>query len=222
MTLITPPAGLRLRELGRWALRTNTPTSGVWLDGRQQFIRRESRTWRNSYQVLGAWFNGNQGAYEAFLDDLHGPANTFNLPVRNLWIGSASEVLFVTLDGEFEFEPSADNILVLDGTIAPVVAVTAPVSATALTLVSGADAAAVQPGFMFSVNSFLYRVASKSGNVIRFNPPLRAAVNSGTGLQMQAPTIRVRLESDAAAQSAYEFSQIGAPHVLNVVEAFDR
>jgi hypothetical protein len=222
MTLITPPSGLRLRQLKRWAFDLSTPTSGRGLDGRQQFIRRESRTWRNSYQVLGAWFDGNQGAYEAFIDDLHGPANTFNLPVRNQFIGSASEVLFVTLDGEFEFETGANNILVLDGTTAPIVDVTAPVSASVITLVTGADAAALFPGWVFSVNSFLYRVAANDAGVIRFNPPLREAIPAGTVLEVQNPTILVRLESDSAAMAAYEFSQIGAPHVLNVIEAFDR
>lgn len=221
MPVITPPPGFALQPLGRWELRTNTISSGLGLDGRQQYIRRENRTWRNRYQVLGAWFDSGQEKYDAFLDQLHGAANTFDLPVPNRWIGSESVPLFVTVDGDFEFDDSGTSMLVLDGSIAPVVAVDAPVRATVLTL-SGPDGEAMGIGWVFSVNSFLYRVATNTAGVITFNPPLRAAVTASTVLQVQQPKIRVRLDGDGAAAAAHSFSQMGAPQILNVVEAFER
>ena len=218
MPLIPPPAGLTLRPLGHWELRTTTPTPGIALDGLQQYIHRENRVWRNRYQVLGSWFNANQDAYLAWLDDLKGPANTFNLPICNRGMGTTA-ILFATEGGDFLTDTG--DFLVWDGGPEPTVLVTAPAGATLLQL-SSPDGELVDVGLMFTVNGFAYRVAANTAGTIRVNPPLREAITSGTAVNFISPQITVKLDGDGAASQAHQFSQIGAPQVLSVIEAFDR
>jgi hypothetical protein len=189
------------------------------LDGRQQRVYRETRTWRNSYQVLGAWFDRNQELYEVFLDQLKGPVNTFNLPIKNRGPETTGETLFVTQSGSFWTE--GGDFVVLDGDPNPVVTTTAPARATQITL-DGIDGLVLQPGTFFSANDFAYRVATNTDGTITFNPPLREAIAADAVLEVKDPKIRVQLDGDAAADAAHQFSQIGAPQVLNVIEAFDR
>jgi len=219
MALISPPAGLRLRAAGHWRLATSTGTPGRGLDGRQQFLRRENRIWVNDYLVLDCWTRAGLGRYLAFLDQLHGPANSFLLPVCNRALAAPGEVLFVTEGGEFATE-SGDFLTV--GAVRDVAVTAAATAGAAVVTVSALDAYLMEPGVVFSHAGWLHRVASRSGGTIRFNPPLRAGIAEAAVLSLDAPQIRVRLADDAAAEEAHAVGEIGGPHVLRVEEAFER
>jgi len=217
MPNIAAPGALKLRQMVNWRLSTTTASSGMGLDGRQQFIRRENRTWVCSYTVLEAW--DNRGAYLAWLDNLAGAANTFTLPVPNFSLMASGTVLFLNEDGDFVTE---DGDFLVVGINQDVV-LTAPASAGASQItVSATNGLLMQPGVVFSRNDFLYRVASQAAGVVQINPPLRGAIANGATLFVTNPKIRVRLADDAAGVAAHEFSQMHAPYTLSVIEAFDR
>ena len=224
MTVISVPDTIRLRQVGQWELVTATTTPGPGLDGRQQYIFRENRTWRCGYKVFDAWGKrASWGAYLAFLDQLRGPANVFDIEVPNVnaIITGAGEPLFVFEGPNMVFESGTNNAVVLDSDPNPVTTVAAPEGATIIQL-GGVDGSVLGPGAHFAYLNFLYRVAANNDGEVAFNPPLRTAIPSGTMLQVRKPFIRVRLADDAAAAAAHQFSQIGGAYTLNVVEAFER
>lgn len=224
MTIISVPSSITLRQATQWELVTKTTTPGPGLDGRQQYITRENRTWRCSYIVLDAWGKrAGWGAYLAFLDQLNGAGNTFTIPVPNpnAAITTSAEPLFYFDGGNMGFVTGTDNAIVMDGNSDITTSALAPAGATIINA-DDFDAEAMQMGAHFSYGDFLYRVWDSSSTQIKFNPPLRAAIPTGATLKADSPTIRVRLASDDAASSAHQFGQIGGPYVLNVIEAFER
>lgn len=224
MALITLPGGMRFAQRTHWRLQTRTPSSGMGLDGRQQFLTREARSWSCSYQVEGGWdasADGAWGGWLAFLDDLRGPLNSFLLPVPNARTPYAApgEVVFVTdWNGGFLYE-NGSGFVVGEGD--PVAAADAPAGATILQL-TGMSGDFLRRDAMFSISGWLHRVAENTDGTVRFNPPLRAPVTAGTTVKVGAPRVRVRLPSDEAAESAHAFSQLRGLYTLDVVEAFER
>lgn len=234
MALITRPAGVTFQEAGRWRLDTTTPTTGRALNGRSQTFYAENRVWMNTYQVVGAWFDENEGEYMAFLDDLYGPANRFALPIYNRTPSSLDLAALWEAAGVSDADIARGYIEYSDGThfddgtgfslpdgADPVVAADALAGATTITL-QGLVAELLWVGAGFSVDGFYYRVAENNGGVVRFNPPLRAAISAGTVAKVSVPEIHVKLMDDDAARAAHEFSQIGGPYYLSVMESFDR
>ncbi len=221
MAMVSVPDGLRFAEIEHWRLRTLTPTAGIGVDGRQNWIRRENRIWTGKVKVRGAW-GRNQGPYLAFLDDLAGPAGTFRLPVSNEdapGSGGVSLVFLMNDAGtEFRFDTGTSNMQVSEG-FYPTLSVSAPVSATILTT---SDNDLFRPGMKFSHDDFLYRVSASDASSITINPPLRAPIASGQTLNVEAPYIRVKLASDEAAAGAHAPERRGGPYVLDVIEAFER
>ena len=224
MTVISVPSQITLKQATQWELVTTTTSPGAGLDGRQQYITRENRTWRCSYLVYDAWGKrASWGAYLAFLDQLKGAANTFTVPVPNVnaVITTDAEPLFYFDGGNMGFVTGTDNAVVIDGNSDITTSALAPAGATIIST-TDFDAEMMPMGGHFSHNDFLYRVWDADGTQIKFNPPLRAAISSGATLKVNAPTIRVRLASDDAASSAHQFNQIGGAYTLSVVEAFQR
>lgn len=223
MTVISIPDSIALRQRTNWRLVTNSPTSGRGLDGRRQIITRENRYWTCQYLVLDAWGRGaSWGEYLAFLDELGGMGNTFDIPVRNInGSSNGSGDLFLFNATKMAFEIGTNNAVVTDSNPRPTLTNAAPVGATILTM-NGADALALKVGSQFTYNNSLYRLASNNDGVCKINPPLRDAIPAGHRLNIDDMVVRVRLESDSAVQQAYEFSQIGAPYVLTVEEVFQR
>lgn len=234
MALITRPANVIFQEAGRWRLSTTTPATGRALNGRRQTFYAESRVWMNTYLVDKAWFDENEGEYLAFLDDLFGPANRFTLPIYNrtpssldltwLWreIG-ISEADIAAGHTHFSDETgfSDGSGFALPDGADPVFGADAAVGATTVTL-TGLVAEILWVGAGFSVNGFYYRVAENTAGVMRINPPLRAAITAGTVAKVGVPQIQVQFVDDEAAKAAHEFSAIGGPYTLSVLEAFER
>lgn len=231
MALIDVPAGLQFYCTGNWRLTTTTPTPGVSLNGRRQMFYAENRVWAAKYAVERAWDDRNEGEYLAFLDDLFGPANRFTLPIYNrtpssldldwLWreIG-ISEADIAAGHTHFSDETgfSDGSGFALPDGADPVFGADAAVGATTVTL-TGLVAEILWVGAGFSVNGFYYRVAENTAGVMRINPPLRAAITAGTVAKVGVPEIQVQFVDDEAAKAAHEFSQIGGPYTLSVIEA---
>lgn len=224
MTTVTVPSSIQLRQLGQWELKTTTTSGGMGLDGRTQRIRRENRTWMCSYQVLDAWgARAGWGAYMAFLDQLQGAANTFNVIVPNIntFIPTAAENLFLFDGDNMGFEPGEDNAVVFDGDPNATTSSSAA-AGDKIVQTTAEDGEAIEVGAFFSHNDFLYRVHDNTSGALSFNPPLRANIASGQTLQVLTPTIRVRLPDDSAASQAHQFSAWGEPYILTIEEAFER
>jgi len=224
MAAIAVPGSLTLRQMENWRLVTETRSPGRGLDGWQQFITTENRSWACTYRVDDAWeWGGSSGAYMAFLDQLRGPAGTFSIPVPNFNRGGygLTGPLFVFNASNMAFEDGQPNALVLNGDADLLVAVAAPAGAQIIQT-QGGGAAVLQPGSFFSWADYLYRVQSVSGAAVTFNPPLRSPVSIGTKLSVNTPKIRVRLPDDEAAAAAHKFSAFQGDYMLTVVEAFQR
>jgi hypothetical protein len=225
MTTVTVPSSITLRQLGQWELKTTTTSGSMGLDGRTQRISRENRTWMCSYQVLDAWgARAGWGAYMAFLDQLQGAANTFNVTVPNInqLLPTATENLFFfDGNGNMGFQSGTDNAVVFDGDPNPETSADAAAGAK-IVQTTDTDGKAIEIGCHFSHNDFLYRVHANNDGALSFNPPLRTAIASGQTLQVLTPAIRVRLPDDSAASQAHQFSAWGEPYILTLVEAFER
>jgi len=215
MTTITVPSSVKLQQLGQWELKTTTTNGGMGLDGRTQRIRRENRTWMCSYQVLDAWgARAGWGAYMAFLDQLQGAANTFNVTVPNinqLLPTAAENLFFFDGNGNMGFQPGTNNAVVFDSDPNPETSADAAAGAK-IVQTTDTDGEAIE----------IYRVHANNDGALSFNPPLRTAIASGQTLQVLTPTIRVRLPDDSAASQAHQFSTWGEPYILTLAEAFER
>lgn len=78
-------------------------------------------------------------------------------------------------------------------------------------------------GDMFSVNGFLYRVVRRNeSGWVRFEPPAREAIPSGTALQTDPPHFYGRFIDDSQGQRTRQFLKWGQSITLSFVEAFDR
>lgn len=225
MPLITIPSGVSVRPVQHLRLRTRTASPGPGLDGRRQWLSRESRVWVGAWQVLGGWTPGATawGGWLAFLDDVRGPLNTFVLPVPRYGrtpFAAAGETLFVT-DGSGGFLHDDVSGFVM-GAGNPTVTTNTPAGATVLAM-TGLTGEVLRVDAGFSIDSFYYRVAANSpAGTIRINPPLRAAVTAGAAIEVGAPTIRVRFSDDAAAARAHAFDAVGGAYTIEAEEAFER
>lgn len=232
---LTIPAGITVREMAHWRLRASSFTPGRSLDGRQQFVHVENRTWEAEYGVIGAW-DHLMGQWLAFLDRVAGPRASFLVPVRNdltlTFTGDLSGFLAAAgvspaqiADGFIRF---ADGTSFSDGTgfalpapDDPVVLAAAPAGARRLRL-GGYLGRHLAVGAYFAIDNFLYRVEGNTDGDVTFNPPLRAGVAAGDTAVVSAPHARVRFPDDAAWQAAIEIRRYYGPYRLSLVEAFDR
>ena len=235
MALPSIPAGITVREMAHWRLRASTFTPGRALDGRQQYISVENRTWEVEYGVIGAWDN-LMGQWIAFLDEVGGPRRSFLVPVRN--------DLTLTYDGDLAafqalagatptqiaegFLRFSDGTAFSDGTgfalpspADPTVQADTPAGASRITL-GGFFGTNLAVGAYFAIDNFLHRVQSNSAGDILFNPPLRADATAGTTAVVSGPMARVRFPDDAAWRQAIEIRRYYGPYRMTLVEAFDR
>lgn len=83
---------------------------------------------------------------------------------------------------------------------------------------------AFRVGDLFSVNGFLYRVTvvNQSNGNVRFEPPARADIPSGTPLVTDPPRFYGRFVDDSQGQRTREYLRWGAQTTISFVEAFDR
>ena len=210
-------------------------TSGRALDGRQQYVNVENRTWEVQYGVIGAW-DHLMGQWIAFLDQLGGPRGSFLVPVSNAITTTygGDPAAFWTSAGISAAEISDGFIRWSDGTTFsdgtgwalpdygdPVVSFPAPAGSSVIRL-HGYLGRNLAVGAYFAINNFLYRVQSNADGDIRFNPPLREAVLVGDVAVVNAPKARVRFGSDEDYRGAIEIRRYYGPYRMSLVEAFDR
>lgn len=235
MALPSIPAGITVREMAHWRLRASTFTPGRALDGRQQYVGVENRTWEAEYGVIGAW-DHLMGQWLAFLDEVGGPRRSFLVPVRNdLTLTYDGDLAaFQALAGATPTQISEGFIRFSDGTTFsdgtgfalpspadPTVQSDAPAGASRI-LLGGFFGTNLAVGAYFAIDNFLYRVQSNSAGDILFNPPLRADAPAGTTAVVSGPMARVRFPDDAAWQQAIEIRRYYGPYRMALVEAFDR
>lgn len=229
------PAGITVREMAHWRLRTSSVSSGRALDGRQQFLHVENRTWEADYGVIGAW-DHLMGQWIAFLDALGGPRTSFLVPVRNdltLTYGGDLTAFYAAAgvspaqvaDGFIRY---SDGTTFSDGAGFALPSVAEP---AVLVAARAGDASIALGGYLgrhlavgayFAIDNFLYRVQSNIDGAVVFNPPLRADVAVGATAVVNAPMARVRFADDEAFRAAIEIRRYYGPYRMALVEAFDR
>lgn len=235
MGMATLPAGITVREAAHWRLRTSTFSPGRALNGRQQFIAVENRTWEVEYGIVGAW-DAQMGAWLAFLDAVGGPKTSFLVPVRNdltVRYGGDPAAFYTALGFTATeiangYQTWSDGTTFSDGTgwalpstADPVLTYAAPAGASRIWL-DNYLGRVLAVGAYFAIDNFLYRVQSNDNGDIRFNPPLRTAVAAGAPVEVNAPRARVRFPDDAAFADAIEIKRFYGSYKISVVEAFDR
>lgn len=235
MALPSIPAGITVREMAHWRLRASTFTPGRALDGRQQYVNVENRTWEAEYGVIGAW-DALMGQWLAFLDEVGGPRRSFLVPVRNdLTLTYDGDLAaFQALAGATPTQISDGFVRFSDGTTfsdGTGFALPSPADPTVQADALAGDARITLGGFFgtnlavgayFAIDNFLYRVQSNTAGDVAFNPPLRADAPAGTTAVVSAPYARVRFPDDAAWQQAIEIRRYYGPYRMTLVEAFDR
>ena len=235
MAVLSIPAGIIVRETAHWRLRSSTFTPGRALDGRQQFVNVENRTWEATYTVIGAW-DDLTGEWLAFLDQVSGPRTSFLVPVANAWTLTYDGDLaaFQALAGATPTQISDGFVRFSDGTTfsdGTGFALPLPADPTVQADAMAGDARITLGGFFgtnlavgayFAIDNFLYRVQSNNAGDVVFNPPLRADAPGGTTAVVSAPYARVRFPDDDAYSAALNIEQYFAPYRMTLVEAFDR
>lgn len=235
MTIIDWPVGLPLFDATDFSLTGSTPSSGQALDGREQLVWRENRVWQ-ARLTLAALRGTQVLILRAFADQIRGRYGKFRVPICNrhttryfgdpnaFWAGIGITPTEIS-EG---FTRYSDGTTFSDGTGFalpdygdPVFRSAAPVGATRVFL-DGYLGRHVSVGAHFTVNGFLYRVASNSDGDLRINPPLREAVTVGTTALINNPSVVVRLQSADGLRVTENHNRITPPISFDVIEAFDR
>lgn len=233
MIIVDWPAGMNLPDSVDWHLSGTSQTPGPGFSGRQQFVWRDNRRWMATITLSA---RGRQVlTLRALADDLRGQGAALRWPLCNRYTPR-----LLTTQADFQAglgvtTPMATDGIPHDGGIRhsdgtgyaapnandPVIWMAAPAGSTIVRMGDylGTHLAV---GAYFSVNDFLYRVAANDDGLVRFHPPLRAAIAAGTVARVNRPTILVRL-ADADGLIVPDNHNRIAPDVsFDVIEAFDR
>lgn len=234
MSVIEFPVGTKFNRRN-FDLVVTTHTSGIGLDGKSQDVFTENRYWGGTIGI-GSARGALLGQIQAAFDDLKGASGSLRIKLPNpLAIHSAmgndqflreiglSEAdiargYFLWSDGSTWSDGSGWS---LPGLTNPSAIESAEIGASRIR-VSGAVVALIKVGAVFSGNDFLYRVAAVDGDEIRFNPPLREAVDAGAEVEVLDPKIRVKLTEDSAAQLRIDPGYLLKAKEFSVREDFDR
>lgn len=210
-------------------------SAGSGQDGRSQIVFSEQRRW--SGEITFVTLVGQKiMAARAIGSRLRGRVNILRLPVCNAgtprFLGDV-EAYYRSLGvsaediaaGSLTFSDSArfsdGSCFALPDYAEPTVVSAALVGASEIRL-SGYLGRNMTIGARFSIDDFLYEVAEKNGDQIKFNPPLRQAASAGAAVQVSRPFIKVRLATDADWRLFVDYGKLGKPMTVNVVEVFER
>lgn len=234
MAVLDWPSDIELFQVGGWVLDAKSTTAGRGLDGVRQIINKESRYWKSQFQVADIWGLEDAPKFHAFMDQCKGASGAFRIPVYNEWTFQYTGDLraFYLSVGMTADEIAAGAIFYDDGAsfddgsgfappdyAEPITTAAAAAGDTYLS-VTGFIGEYAKVGSLFSVNDFLYRIYENTVGNIKFNPPLREAISSGTTVNISKPNVQVRFESDEDAE-VFASAQWGLP-MFNVVEVFQR
>lgn len=233
MNVIDWPSDLRVIAGHSWHLAVSSGTPGRGLGGHQQIIFRENRYWQCDLKIVPLR-RRQIPTWQAFVDELCGMANPIRLPLCNVWRPRPAGGSFNYEAAGLDPEEIANGVRFSDtaffddgsgwsfpGVPDPSIAQAAPAGATILRM-TGPTVAMLQPGVMFTIDGYLYRIAGRSGQQVRFNPPLRQDVASGVQVNISAPYVIVRLADDDQARAFVNAERWTDAMTVSVVEAFDR
>lgn len=225
---------LRRTHENFWIDSDDTST-GRGLDGREQVLFTENRTWTGRLDFVRM---RPAALSEAVLvgDRLRGRANVLRVTLRNhrtlRYLGD--EVAFYEAVGLSADDIARGHILFSDDASfddgagfalpdhdEPTVVADAVAGASTIQM-DGYLGRNIAVTAFFSIDDFLYRVASNDDGALAFNPPLRQAVQAGAKVDVSYPKIRVRLQDKRDWRPFCEYFRNGQPMTVNVVEAFDR
>lgn len=234
MVVLDLPREIKLTDQNLW-LDGGSASAGAGLDGREQILFTENRRWVG--QLDFAHLQGKSALLGRSIGSrLRGRAHVLRVSVCNAFtarfLGNA--VAFYRSigvdEGDIAFGSTrfSDGVSFGDGsgfslpsTEEPRIVYDASVGATSLTF-EGFIGRNIEIGARFSINDYLYEIASNDDGVVTFNPPLRESVNEGQVVQVSTPTILVRLRDDDGWRPFMRNGRYTLPFQVDVVEAFDR
>ena len=201
-----------------WRLEGSTPFApGVTGAAGTGFI--ENRVWMASLAINAAR-GDNTFWFEAFFDRVRGRSGSVRVEldgrqhIAQLPQQSTDPVTFdsdVTFDLGVTFAPAQIVLSLTDA---------APAGATFVRM--NVVSRFVSYGTMIGLpNDRVYRVASVEDGRVYINPPLREAVAAGTEVELERPTVRMRLTDDGAGVTRMPTRLMGA-FALDLVEDLRR
>lgn len=236
MTPVDLPHSLFQRTAEPFVLESTSTSLGRGLSGVEQIAWTENRRWIGTVSFRNMVGQDINRVF-AFGDSLKGRLRPIRVDLCNLGTpGYASDLARFYSDLGIPQEyvtagsiPFSTGVRFSNGAgfalpqlENPTVVSPAPEGASKVHVMGAVGTSIVIGGF-FSANDFLYRVESKDGDVLRFNPPLREALTAGATLEVLAPKIRVRLAEDSGwnPQSMAGGREVAGMSV-NLVEDFHR
>jgi hypothetical protein len=205
------------------------------IDGREQVLYTENRTWRGSI-VFPPMFGKDLALLRSVPTQMRGRAGVFRIPLLNLaspffagddvafWnsVGVPQEAIdrgsITYSDGStfsdgsgFALPDGADDVLLNDLSAGSV--------NFKLNSYVGRNLAV---GDRFSILARLYEVEANDDGEIRFSPPVRADAPAGTVVRVSEPHVDLRLISNDDWNVFVNLGVYSEPMTVNVVEAFDR
>ncbi len=234
-------ATLDIAELGLQVVHQNFKliggevSYGQGLNGREQIVGTENRTWVGEISYASTDFATHRKV-RAFGDQIRGRVGKIRIPVCNKGTPRPSYPHTVYEARGFSREEIAKGYeFFSDGTEftdgkgfafaplpgPPTASLSAKSGEQSLHL-GGEMVGFLSAGSYFSIGGFLYRICAVRDAVVTFNPPLREAVNIGAEVQTDIPEIIVRLQKADGWEAACDHINRGRPMQIDVVEAFDR
>lgn len=205
------------------------------IDGREQVLYTENRVWRGSI-VFPPMFGSELALMRSIPTRLRNRAGVLRIPLLNLdsprftgdqvefwqsigvpqvdidrgFIRFANGATFANGAG-FALPDSANEVL------------SEPLSVGAVTVkLNSYIGRHLALGDRFSILANLYEVEENNDGNIRFSPPARAHVPTGTLVRVSEPHIDVRLAGNDDWDLVVNMGLYSEPLTVNVVEAFDR
>lgn len=216
-----------------WLQGVSSAASG--LDGRQQVVFTENRVWTGSIDFV-PMLGQDLMEVRSIGTRLRGRANRLRVPFDNRGTIRAMgtdqdfwrELGFGEADIDRGSTPFSDSTLFSDGTgfalpdpSDPVLGADA-VAGVSVIKTAGFMGRHISVGARFSIEDFLYEVASNDEGVIAFEPPLRISSVAGTQVRVSRPMVQVRLAADDGWRQFVQHARLSQPMTVEFVEAFDR
>lgn len=223
--IIEWPCNMR-RVHAQYFLRWTTRSVGFSLAGHEQIVAPNAAVWEVSVTFPREFVQQDVKDFEAIVSQMRGRFNVADICLCDPYkYGSdVSPAQMPFSDGTW-FTDGTGHIDTNGGT-APMVTTSAASAGDTTFNVDLAGPPIIPPfrrGDMFSVNGFLYRVVGRTaGGWVRFEPPLREDVATGTTLVTDPPHFYGRFATDDEGRRTREFLKWGEQVTVNFVEAFDR
>lgn len=224
MALIEWPAEHFRLTLTSYHVDWTSRSAGRGLSGHEQIIHSGTSRWRFDFSLVLEPDGGRLRRFEALVARMRGRFNTAVIPLYDAFAYDAGVSPLQEPYGDTTYHTDGTGFVAGDAVQPLLTTATAAAGASHLNVGLTAPARpSFRVGDLFSHNGFVYRVVARNaGGWVQFEPPLRAAIPSGSTLGTAPVLAYAKFATDGEGERARGLLQHGQELTLSFVEDFDR